>query len=681
LVPYYLIVSTSEGSNRVEVSENAANPSLPLSVYGGQGNDTLLGGTANDSFYGLGGTDLINGGAGNDYLVTCYGIPDELAAAGVESLFGGKGNDTLVGGKGTDVLDGGAGSDTFQNFDQRDTLIGGGDNDTLTASGMIYATLTDSSLALTFYSPAAGWSSKTMAVRGFESVVLNANDSIPGTQPVLNASGFGGSVTLNGTDAADILIGGRAADVINGFGGDDLVTGGPGPDTLDGGAGHNQINESGLYIAQLTDTSLTSLRDRQTYSETDAISRFGTATLQAQINGLGFSIINASAFSGPVQLIGSGGRDILTGGRFDDTISGLEGNDELHGKNGNDQLNGDDGNDKLSGDNGLDTLSGNKGEDTLWGGANNDTLFGAEAVYAYFDGMNELHGGFNNDRLIGGNSTDRMHGDAGNDMLLGNTGFNYYYGGTGADRFLFWNGADYDRDSGSLDAIINFRDSPGNVTATVIGTTYSAASWTIPEILRADVAFADLVAETGNTRLLKSADRQTQLTMIRAGNNLSGNTYIGWNGGNNDLGFSNASLAGDEVFWSTIYHEIGHGWQGDAYDGHSNTFIQSFLATGGWITKAEYNRLSPYLKSTYTQNAAAIASRDWYYPAYKTTDDFARPYSSISPYEDFATTWETYFMAKYHGTFPTLENGVRNNYVLLKVVDVIGLTQDLAAHP
>ena len=71
-------------------------------IYGGVGNDVIL---------GLGGIDRLEGGAGNDNL---YG------GTGDDTLLGGAGNDKLWGGGGVDRLEGGAGNDTY---------ILGGDNE------------------------------------------------------------------------------------------------------------------------------------------------------------------------------------------------------------------------------------------------------------------------------------------------------------------------------------------------------------------------------------------------------------------------------------------------------------------------------------------------------------------------------------------------------------------------
>jgi len=69
--------------------------SLPMTVEGGLGNDTITGSPDADTLDGGDGNDIINGGLGNDVIR------------------GGLGDDTLTGGPGRDNIDGNAGSDTI----------------------------------------------------------------------------------------------------------------------------------------------------------------------------------------------------------------------------------------------------------------------------------------------------------------------------------------------------------------------------------------------------------------------------------------------------------------------------------------------------------------------------------------------------------------------------------------
>ncbi|MGW0821996.1 calcium-binding protein [Streptomyces sp. NPDC002845] len=102
-----------------------------LGSFGGPGNDTLIcrsachGGTGDDklsggtegienTMYGDAGNDKLYGWAGNDVL---YG------GKGHDKLYGGKGNDTLWGNSGNDVLYGGPGADALSGGPGRDKVF------------------------------------------------------------------------------------------------------------------------------------------------------------------------------------------------------------------------------------------------------------------------------------------------------------------------------------------------------------------------------------------------------------------------------------------------------------------------------------------------------------------------------------------------------------------------------
>lgn len=67
---------------------------------------------------------------------------------------------------------------------------------------------------------------------------IEANDLKPLECAALDLTHVeGGSVTVTGTAANDLVLGSELLDSIDGMGGDDCLVAGPGTDTLDGGAG------------------------------------------------------------------------------------------------------------------------------------------------------------------------------------------------------------------------------------------------------------------------------------------------------------------------------------------------------------------------------------------------------------------------------------------------------------
>jgi hypothetical protein len=92
-----------DGNDTISVPKNLT---LPVSEYGGNGNDTLIGGARNDYLDGGAGDDKIYGNKGNDIMV------------------GGDGNDYLNGGPGKDFMIGGAGMDVLFGEGVGDLLVG-----------------------------------------------------------------------------------------------------------------------------------------------------------------------------------------------------------------------------------------------------------------------------------------------------------------------------------------------------------------------------------------------------------------------------------------------------------------------------------------------------------------------------------------------------------------------------
>ena len=150
--------------------------SIPLTIYGGGGNDEIYGGSSADTLRGDSGEDTIVGGEGNDMLyggndgdllVGCKGNDEIYGEAGNDfigggstienpngrdlyepkncsssdgdsgdSLYGGDGNDFISGGNGEDTIEGGAGHDAIASNDgQEDRVYGGDGNDFIVEDG------------------------------------------------------------------------------------------------------------------------------------------------------------------------------------------------------------------------------------------------------------------------------------------------------------------------------------------------------------------------------------------------------------------------------------------------------------------------------------------------------------------------------------------------------------------
>jgi hypothetical protein len=116
-----------------------------LNINGTAGNDTIA--VSNDlaghyivtenslspQSFDIGSVNGIKifGGAGDDLMLVKRGVNSPA------TLFGGLGNDTLLGRNGGDFLNGGAGNDSIQGLAGNDTLYGGQGTDTLTVVGSL----------------------------------------------------------------------------------------------------------------------------------------------------------------------------------------------------------------------------------------------------------------------------------------------------------------------------------------------------------------------------------------------------------------------------------------------------------------------------------------------------------------------------------------------------------------
>ena len=300
--------------------------SIPMTIYGSNGDDVLLGGNGDDTLHGGEGRDTIHGGAGNDTLIggrhsdvlhgdsgddEMYG--DMQSAAESTLSYNDGGDDIMHGGDGDDTMYGGTRSDKLYGEDGNDIIFGGHYSDQL------FGGLGDDQLH-------GQWGNDLM----FGDLEDRYGQTVP--------EGISGKDTLYGGLGNDYMLGGADADTMFGEDGNDNVYGGFGDDQLDGGAGNDIIPGD----------------------------------------------------DGNDTIHGRGGDDKLIGGAGNDTLDGGSGNDLLLGETGNDILLGRDGRDTLLGGSGHDILIGGRGADDLAGEAGDDLLVSDSVAIENDDTMLQL---------------------------------------------------------------------------------------------------------------------------------------------------------------------------------------------------------------------------------------------------------------------------------------------------
>lgn len=297
-------------ANRIDVSL----ATMPTTLTGGLGNDTILGGILLDTLIESGdvnftltasqltglGTDTISGidlaqltgGAGANRI-------DAAAFAKSVTLLGSNGNDTLIGGSAVDRIDGGAGNDRITGGAGANTLFGGDGTDRVVeTSNAANFTVSNSSVIGT----------ETERIYAFEEAELTGGTS---ANFLTVSSNFTGPVTLNGGSGDDTLVGNQFGDVLNGGAGNDALNGGTGSgnDTLLGGDGNDTL------LGQAGDDSL----DGGAGADLE-VGAFGNDTV---LGGLGRDLLIGGY--GVDSINGGDDEDIVIGSttRYDDAIASL----------------------------------------------------------------------------------------------------------------------------------------------------------------------------------------------------------------------------------------------------------------------------------------------------------------------------------------------------------------------
>jgi Ca2+-binding RTX toxin-like protein len=427
------------GNDTITISEiNGALPKAKL--FGGGGNDTLIGGSGADQVFGQSGDDDLQGKGGSDFV------------------FGGSGNDELTGGDGDDLAFGQNGSDEmiWNPGDDTDLNEGGGGVDTVTVNGgngdeQFTTTANGTRVRFDRINPAPF----SIDIGTSENLVVNANggnDSFSATGNLaaliaITVDGGAGDDTLLGSNGADVLIGGNDNDFIDGQQGNDIVfmgdgndtfqwDPGDGSDTVEGQAGTDTMLFNGSAGAEIFEVSANVSRVRFTRSlgnivmdvddlETITTNALGGADtfIVNDLTGTGLQTLNvnlASTIGGitgdaqvdSIIVNGTGGEDVIfvTGIGGGASVLGLAATVNIFAAEpANDRLTVN----MLAGDDVLDATGlGSPGIQLIGdGGSDDDVLMGG-------DGADTLLGGEGDDVLIGGPGLDILDGGLGDNIVI-----------------------------------------------------------------------------------------------------------------------------------------------------------------------------------------------------------------------------------------------------------------------
>lgn len=209
----------------------------PVSMYGGAGNDFLVGGPGDDNLVGGSGNDDIQGNEGDDRIV---------GADGDDILDGGDGNDRIFGTAGLNVIHGGSGGDIIYGGPDVDEIHGEGGTDKIFALGgddMIYTgpggieggSFENGDLAM-----GHGGNDMFFGESGLDILWGGDGDDI--------MVGGSGENRMHGQAGNDTMTGDTKNDHITGAAGDDTIEGGGGADFFDAGDGIDTIIYSSDYV-------------------------------------------------------------------------------------------------------------------------------------------------------------------------------------------------------------------------------------------------------------------------------------------------------------------------------------------------------------------------------------------------------------------------------------------------
>ncbi|MEM7745900.1 MAG: hypothetical protein AAF409_19540, partial [Pseudomonadota bacterium] len=304
-----------------------------------------------------------------------------------------------------------------------------------------------------------------------------------------------GDDVLEGTNAAEAILGGPGDDTIAGGAGQDVLYGGDGDDTFIHGNGEELDNIFGGSFAALNTVDLSAELTNGVEANLNFLSGTmtglgGTVAIRFINNFLGTQADDTITGLGTVTLDGQGGDDVLIGDLFTQSLVGGSGNDTFV------QGAGIDSNDNIDGGTGIDTLDlsaevnranlVNLGAGTFTGDGGSKVLLNVENVIGSQLG-DTITGSSDDNTLDGGDGNDTLNGGAGDDSLIG---------GAGNDIFTVADDGSTNRVDGGIEFLYGGEDNTLDVSnftsALIFGGTGSTNPPTLVSENGTEIIFEDV---------------------------------------------------------------------------------------------------------------------------------------------------------------------------------------------
>ena len=266
-------------------------------------------------------------------------------------------------------------------------------------------------------------------------------------------------------------------------------------------------------------------------------------------------------------------------------------------------------------------------EIVVWGLGGNDTI--KDMYNGIYNSITfSAYGGDGNDFLWGGLGKNTLDGGNGDNMIIGGAGVNVFHNTDHGSSVFFWRGTADSWAPGSRvdynDAQLVFynKDRAGRTSGNVMGKSHDYVTWKDEDLSIIIDAVTHIYKFTGSYRYAHNPRAR-----VRNGSNyfvlFDYPEYVFFARNNGPI--STIQLKRDTYTRSTIIHELGHNWQGNArgeYDKvHHYKPLQDF-----------WNEFKTISWTTITEKTHDASS-----------EDFANSYGMTNWSEDWCTTLEAVF--------------------------------------